>query len=255
MAERKDEEKDNIKPNVVLIAKCDALLKAIDDIHQEIKEHGESVTVFVYAAIAGPLCRLTKIIEPNVGKKIDEIIYVYEHAEENLVVNDKQHGADLLTENGDHIEIKTSVCKKTKGMRANFNWPLPKGNTEEERRKNLLDSIKEKTEGGGLITIAKDINGTVLQKYKISHWFLMGYFSRVPFRTCDVYNMACNQCETCKHFHRLSKMQQYSDLMVKEGLQDLNEEQWDHVFRKTKSDCKGVPEALVKSAQVKNPVL
>ena len=253
MAERNEE--DNNKSNAVLKAKCDALLKSIADVQEIIKEQGELAVASMYAVIAGPLCKLTKTIEPNAGKKIDEIIYAYEHKNQNITVNDKQHGADFIEQNGGHTELKASTCKKKKnGVRANFCWPLPKGKTEEERRTKLLDSVKEKTEGGMWIAVATDGVQRTLQEYKISHEFLMAYFTRVKFKNCNVHNMGCTQCKTCKHFHRLLKMQQYSDMMQKDKLKDLTEEQWTHVFEKTKSDCNGNKVALVNNQENKKPI-
>jgi hypothetical protein len=243
------QQQQQYQPVETLLVKCCTLVSLINDVQKILKSDNERVIPMIYTQLAGPLCKLTKTIEPNAGKKMDEIIYVYEHMNsvtgKNLHVNDKQHGADILDDNGNVMELKVAICK-TKG-KANFNWELPstKSLKEDEKREKLLKSVEEKTKGIGCMLVVKNGVQETLQQYELSHDFMMGYFKRIKFGKSNVHNMGCVKCKTCSHFHRVQKMEMYSNYMKTIENKDLSETQWEHVLSKTKSDCKGTNLELI----------
>lgn len=147
-------------------------------------------------------------------------------ADHGLRVNPHQHGADLLDPAGNHIELKVSICKGPV-KRCNFNWPVPKGATEGERRAKLLNSIAEKVRGGKAILIVRNGIGAELVKYELSSTFLMQYFARITLGTCGNHNMGCVYCVACKTFHRLDKFQAASNAGA------MDEQAWARVMGKT----------------------
>ena len=201
----------------------------------------DEVESFVYDMLSVPLCKLTKIIVPNVQRKIDEIVYA---DEKNMTVCIEEHGADLNDDEGNCHELKVSTCKKSTNYKCNFNWPMPAGKDEETRRKRLLESVIEKTKGntadnlnkiivseietetddvkrpyhgGDFKMISKDARGqVVLNEYSISGIFVYHYFKRLPeFSKSTVYNFGCERCAVCKEYHRLNNMKKYDDKMLR----------------------------------------
>lgn len=170
----------------IAMEKCDTVLKAVMEMQLFITEN-DDVIPLIYAKLAGPVCRLAKTLEPNICKKVDEVIFAYENgiadSASKLTVNSEQHGADLYTPNGGAVELKTAVWTKT-SKRANINWGLPSSKklSESERRKVLLASVKEKTLGGGCECVIKNAHGKVIASYFMTHRFMMGYFKRIPFK-------------------------------------------------------------------------
>ena len=193
-----------------------------------------------------PVCLLAKILHPDVRQKLDEFLFASTHPE--LQVNTHQHGADLIDPITDSAtELKVATCiqnpKPTKQKNGTMKtpkpaiavmWPIPKPNPKnpEERRKKLLKSIKEKTDSGG--AVIRVVNGmqTLLKEYRLSHEFLMGYFERVKLGNSPAHNMGCLMCPSCKSFHRLDKLQAFSNKLPK------TEEEWKKVFEEVASDCK-----------------
>jgi ferredoxin len=207
-------------------------------------EAGQAMAGTLHPSLIGPLCKLLKTLEPNVGKKLDEYIEVYDQKlsgkETTLKVSTSQHGGDLVDEEGNAMELKTSVHKK--GKKVNFNWQIgspvaPAG----KRRTELVKSITGKTKKYGCKLIVKDHKNLTIAEFKLSPEFLIGYFTRVKLGKCGVHNMGCTACGSCGSFHRLEKMVLYDRYMEKHGKTDLCDEQWKDVFSKCVSDCKNTP--------------
>ena len=168
-----------------------------------VNQGGERPDPELVDILGAELCRLVKLLIPNVHQKLDEFIYAQEN---NLKVNEVQHGADLIAKDDGLWELKVSTVKKTTKSRCNFNWPIVKNANADVRRKKLLANIKEKTQGGGAILIAKDSLQKELAEYKLTHDFLMEYFKQLELTDCATHNMGCEQCSVCKGFHRLEKL-------------------------------------------------
>jgi hypothetical protein len=188
----------------------------------------------VRAALTVPLCRLTKMIIPNVHQKIDEHVYAADHPE--YVVNAHQHGADLVAV-GDAThkrELKVSVATVANKHTCNFNWNVPAlGKPLAVRRAELLASVREKTAGGGATFVIRDGLGRELASYTLSDVFLQGYFARIPLgdKTRN-HNLRAARCPSCHAFHRLAKLQKFSDLY-----RELTAAEWASVMGQTLTDC------------------
>lgn len=239
--------------DATLFAKCEALAKLVKEVQVLLSADKTEANMdpLLYNMLAGPLCKLTKTVEPNLGKKVDEIIHVYETPQsatgEEQHVNPVQHGADILDEDGNSMELKVAICKD--GKQANFNWRLPSVSelSEKRRREKLLESVKEKTHGNGCTFVIKNGKQVTLKKYTLSGPFMLGYFARVPYDTSStVHNFACRPCKTCGEFHRVQRMELYSKYMITKGTDTLSEAQWEDVFTRIKSDCNGVPYEIIK---------
>jgi len=203
------------------------LSKAIDEFYAAIQDSGgdDALDPAVLKLVAAPLCKLTKMIIPNVHQKIDEVAYADDHM---LIVCEDQHGADLHDSEGNSFELKVSVCTS----RANFNWNIPAGTTSKNRR-SLLKSVETKTEGGGAIFVVKSKSSKLLAEYKFSSAFLLAYFARVPLGSSKNHNMGCKQCTNCRKFHRLDKLQQNNDLFE----ENPGGVDWNSVFAPTAANC------------------
>lgn len=188
-----------------------------------------------------PLCRLTKIVAPDVRQKLDEHLYAAENAQ--YEVNPNQHGADLIEkETGSRTELKVATCILNPSARRNKNgvyvkptvkasvmWPMPKYDSQGdqvERRRKVLASIKAKTDHGG--AVIRVVNGmqVLLKEYHLSHLFLMGYFERANLGTSTAYNMGGPLCIHCDSFHRLDRLQVYSNKMDLSPDHKLSREDW-----------------------------
>lgn len=126
-----------------------------------------------------------------------------------------QHGADLFGPKGECYETKTSMCT-TRAPTCNFNWPVPKGEDETERRAKLLESVAAKTKGGSAVLRVVDGKAVKIVEYEFSHAYLMGYFARIPLGGSGNHNMGCRRCTECKGFHRLERMKYVDDQVRKE---------------------------------------
>ena len=192
----------------------------------------------IFDVLSVPLCKLTKMVVPDVQRKIDEIVYA---DLKGMKVCEGEHGADLVDVEGNNHELKVSSCKKGTNYKCNFNWPIPAGSNVERRREKLLASIVEKTggnsnenvvrfsrpnascdakrqkeKGGGFEMVAKDARGQdVLNEYSLSGIFVYHYFKRLPkFPTSTTYNFGCERCYKCNEYHRLQRLVRYDERML-----------------------------------------
>lgn len=218
-----------------------ALTKQIKHVHDRLIDEckdGETVDEAACALLQLPVCMLARLVVPNFEKKANEIIYACQN---DLLVNQAQHGADLLTRGANgaksHIEHKKSQCTRSRRY-CNFNWPLPPAHLPaEKRRQKLLLSILEKTggpEGHAILEVVSGL-GKVIASYKLSGAFLYQYFSRVALGKSDVHNMGCARCKTCGGFHRVQRLQHYSQLLDSKG--QLTEAEWSSLFSKCNTHC------------------
>lgn len=185
---------------------CDWIQKSFEDIND--------VPEYVSKNLAYPVARLANIMIPF--QKLSETVYATQN---QMSVNPSQHGHDLVDKNGAHIEHKSSkatrgvvtnknngTTKKKKRRHCNVNWTFPALDlTEEERRERLIDSVEEKTHNGYMIIDIKDSLERPLYEYKLSSKFLKEYFIRI-YRDKAKINLGCDQCDTCKHFHRVKNL-------------------------------------------------
>ena len=177
------------------------------------------------AILAAPLARLTRIIIPHAHQKLDEIVYAADHA---LTVSAKPHGHDL-EDAGAHVELKVSVCPMSSARRrCHFNWPIPVGVTDAERRAKLVASVRDKTRGGYAVLQVRDGLQRVTHEYRLSEAFLVGYFERVPLGKCANHNMGATECRVCKQFHRLLALHEAS----RDGVTD-----WTFLQKPVPSQC------------------
>lgn len=223
---------------------ADLIIKTHKSILNSCVDDDENVSDEIVQILQAPLCLLTKLIVPNVHQKVNEIIYISQQmkTEDTLLLNQQQHGADITllskkTGCSASIEHKRSICKSKTG-RCNFNWPLPSRNLPtDERRKKLLQSIRNKTGGKEGHAILEVVNGLgkPLASYKLSGDFLLGYFSRIALGKCDNHNLGCSRCKKCEDFHRLKKFQWLSNKLEVAGR--LTDDEWRLATGKTDSSC------------------
>jgi len=219
------------KQNLVRLAK--ELETAYQEVRKDARERGlTSPDEEARAILAAPLCRFVKLLVPDAHQKIDEIVFAAEHPE--LAVSSHQHGADLSNAKGENFELKVSICKG-KAQHCNFNWPIPTGANESERRKKLLASVKSKVTGAGgkAVFLVKNGIGDEISRFELSAGFLLAYFGRVKIGSCDKHNFGCARCKVCKKFHRMEKIQEASVQYDK----DPNSVTWNEVFEVTQSQC------------------
>lgn len=208
---------------------AEQIAEKLEQLHVAIDEaEGDEVDQEVRDALAVSICRMAKLLIPDVQRKIDEIVYAYDH---NLEVSSEQHGHDLHDADGNRFELKVSVCKKPT-YSCNINFPVPKG---EDRRDKLLASVRDKMEGGGAIFVVRDGKQKELRKFEFTEAFMLGYFTRLELGKAAVHNLGCKQCRDCKKFHRLEKFQLYSDKLEEDG--ELSDDDWTAVFEKTAIRC------------------
>jgi hypothetical protein len=167
-----------------------------------------------------------------------------------MTVSKNEHGADLVDKDGNSYELKVSSCVKRNGYKCNFNWPIPSGKDEHQRRLKLLTSVIEKTggnsyanferysmyshtdphnnklagteenggRGGGFKMIARDATTQLtLKEYFLSGVFVYHYFKRLPcFPTSTTYNFGCERCSNlkCLEYHRLQRLEDYDKEML-----------------------------------------
>jgi hypothetical protein len=214
-----------------LVQQAARIAKDLDVLYRAVQEAGgESPDQKVVDILAVPLCKIVRLLIPSVHQKIDEIVYAEEH---KLVVQEKQHGADLKGSDGKSIELKTSKCT-VRSPNCNFNWPLAACKNEVERKEKVLKSIKEKTGNGGeAVLIVKDGLDREIAKFRLSGVFLHEYFSRLTLGKSPNYNMGCKRCGTCLKFHRLEKLQAASTLYG----QDPNSVDWGALLKPCPADC------------------
>lgn len=187
----------------------------------------------VVAILAAPLARLAKMVIPDVHAKIDEVIVAADYP--GLAVNANTHGYDLVDAHGNHIEVKTSVCKE-RAPKCNFNWPVPKGTNDAERYAKLRASIQEKVAGGFAWLFIRDGMHRQLYRYELSEAFLLEYFARVPLGISTVHNMGCQRCKSCKHFHRLDRMQHLATKMANAKVA-VTDAEWNELFERIDAHC------------------
>jgi hypothetical protein len=178
-----------------------------------------------------PICRLAKLVVPDIQQKLDEFIIADER---DFTVNSATHGNDAEGSNNELIEIKTSRCKKKDKYKCNFNWPLTNVDarstvkkTKAARHRALLRKIDEKTGNGGYAILRLyDHKGAVIMKdYELSNAFLRGFFSHITFGKCNNFNMGCRRCRTCNEWHRIKTFADISSEMSKDG-RVLTDTEW-----------------------------
>jgi hypothetical protein len=116
----------------------------------------------------------------------------------------------------------------------NWNISTKKKLTPEKRREHVVNGIKEKTKKNGYCIIrVTDGLQRELFTYRLSHKFLVGYFEHVELKG-STHNMGCLQCRDCGDFHRLRKLESWSDHLDLTPIKD-----WKDVFKKVKINCGG----------------
>jgi hypothetical protein len=187
---------------------------------------GEEAACKVRKSLEYELCKLTNIAVPEAPRKMGEIIFVHEEnakiasEEKMLAVYQTEKGADIFyRSSGAKIEHKQSRVKKSNNYKCNINWPFPKHPDVEERRKLMLETVKEKTEGGeAILQMRSATEGDVLfNEYRLSHAFLMAYFEDLSpscFPTTSNMNWGCARCKTCLKYHRLEAMKRADDVLT-----------------------------------------
>ncbi len=147
------------------------------------------------------LCRATLRVVPEVQTKINEIV---RGDEENMTVSKAPQGHDLA--DGEKLYEKTSRVTRLQ-KKCNFNWRIPRADTVEERRARLLDSVEEKTHGGGAVFTITDSMAKVVRKYRLSSEFLLEYFNHTPLTLSrEKYTFGSTFCWKCKECPRLKRI-------------------------------------------------
>jgi hypothetical protein len=229
------EERWSVAKAEQLSVEIESLVSWLWTLKGEEEEEEESVHDAVASRLTVPLCKLTRLLVPNVNQKIDEIVYAAEHG---LEVNQGSKGVDMKDAQGRRIELKVSCVREKAGL-CNVNWPLPPATLgEAERRLQLIASTKEKVGDGGYAQIViKNKTGKDIASIRLDGAFLIEYFSRLPLPTSNNHNMGCTRCKVCKLFHRLEKLQMCSTAFAKAAFK-AEEFDWVSLFAdKVKSQC------------------
>lgn len=172
------------------------------------------------------LCKMTKMIIPNIHQKIGEIIELENIKKVNpdSIISNKQHGVDIIVNKDSHVEIKESIIKASSGYKCNFNWNVPTGTTHDNRT-NLINSVNEKTKNGHARFIIKDHIGKEVKRYEYSNEFLVEYMKRVDINTkTKNINFGCKQCQKCYSFHRLDTLKKFEQELIKKH--DKTDQDW-----------------------------
>jgi hypothetical protein len=197
-----------IPVNVTLLEQAKKLAKELRVFAALVRDApGDEVDPDITATLQAPLCILTQMLIQNAHQKIYEIVLA--DRRKDLTVQPQQHGPDLKNADGACFETKTSVCT-VRSPTCNFNWPVPKGETEEERRRKLLDNVRAKVKGGGAILTINDGKQRLIKEYTFSESFLLEYFSRIKLGSSGNHNMSCRRCKKCAGFHRLDWLEKLS---------------------------------------------
>jgi hypothetical protein len=184
-----------MKSTALLVAALEAFKNEVDELGDD-----EDVPELDRKHLEYAFCKVAKVIVPNIATKVDEIVIAHELKQ--MRVNEDLHGADLTNvETGAHIEIKTSVVKRMKGSKANFNWNI----VNPEDRDAVLRNVREKVGGGGeAIYRILDSKNRVCKEYRLSEAFIIALFQQVPLRkTTTKINMGSTFCWNCKVVERL----------------------------------------------------
>jgi hypothetical protein len=217
------------------MARIKSLADELDAVYRLVAaQPGDEPDARVVRALGVPLCRLVKMLIPDVHQKCDELVYAHDHAP-HLGVEPGQNGADLRdARTGACFEHKKSVVR-ARAVRCNFNWPVSSPCLDKvERRARVLDSIAEKTaNGGGAVLRIVDAMDRELFVYRLDGAFLLEYFRRVPLGKCTVHNMGGARCTTCKRFPRLDKLQAANDTFKR----DPTAVKWPALFAATEHAC------------------
>lgn len=214
------------------------LLDAVEVITKHFADESRPIDPALVKQIGAPLCRLLKMLIPDVQQKMNEHIFVTEHP--LFTISKHQHGHDLSDADGNHYEHKSATLAAPRGGRAaaasaGFNWPVPAGATEDLRRAALLKSIREKVEGGGAYLEVKTKRGVRLHLCTLSDTFLVGYFSRVKIGKSNNHRIGCTRCVDCGRFHKLEKLQAWS---TEADARALTEDEWAQVLAPTRARCR-----------------
>jgi hypothetical protein len=165
-------------------------------------------------------------------QKAGEIVFKKENSDFEVLCGN--HGPDLQDQKGGLWEHKESICRGPKYC-CNFNFPVSGGSSETDRRKKLLESIREKTANGGIIMQVKNVRMELQQEYKIDHELAMEYFSRIRLGDGKVHNMGCQRCRDCKNYHRLDAI---TALQKKKACGDaLTEQDWSKALARQSAHC------------------
>ena len=182
-----------MKTTDLLLAALEAFKTELDTLNEEEDVPEEDRKRLEYA-----FCNVAKAIVPNISTKVDEIVIAHEM--QNMHVNEDLHGADLVSTDGAHIEIKTSVVKRMKGAKANFNWNI----VNPANRDEVLKNVREKVRGGEAIYRIVDSKNRVCKEYHFSEAFILAYFGQVPLKeSTSKINMGSTFCWKCKMVERL----------------------------------------------------
>lgn len=195
------------------------------------------------------LCKLTLLAVPEATTKMAEIVYAEEKKHK---VSEKRNGADLITEDGSKLEHKLSKTVRTTGYKCNVNIPFPKAKTIVERRKKMLESIEEKTEGpsgGMVIEIVTKSTGRTLNEYFLSNLFLTSYFEDLedhnfPGDSVSTINWGCKRCVKCESYHKLNEMRE-----LDERLSKIKTEKKRNKFRRKDEDWRNLIGGKIVKAQ------
>lgn len=222
------------------LEKARALAVFIEDFVREIQDVDDKLVLTeVQKVLGAPSGQLALIAIPMI-EKIHEVVYT--SGKPNLQVCDGRRGADLRdTSNGASIEHKSSRYNPNTGAcNFNFNLPFiahetPGGDSEQARRKKILQSIAKKTKNGGIIFVAVDDKQVVMKEYHLSHTFAMEYFGRIKFKPSSRnHNIHSYLCQDCGEFHRIKKLEDFSRLRETRA---LTESEWGLVLRRTARNC------------------
>jgi hypothetical protein len=216
-----------------LLNKAIKLRELMEDLITDIRAApGSDVNKEVVDALSPSLALLSKIIIKDVHQKAGEVVFKKENAGFEVLAGN--HGADLRDNKGGSWEHKGSIVRGPL-YRCNFNFPVPKGETDAERRKALLDSIQEKTHGGGVVLQVLSARMEVLHEYKFDQEIAKGYFARITLGKCGNHNMGCPRCKDCAGYHRLDALMKLQE--KKSNGKRLTEQDWAVTMKPQATNC------------------
>lgn len=237
------------KQRALLIQKASVLREQIEQLIVDIRAMpGEDVDAAVCADLGPSVALLGKILikgtffQPDLlsldslladlHQKAGEVVFKKENTQFEILP--QNHGADLRDKKGGLWEHKETICRERQ-TKCNFNFPVPKGATEEARREALLKSIRAKTAGGGLMLQIRNGRMEVKHQYILDAEIAEGYFSRITLGKCGNHNLGCARCKDCKEYHRLDALVALQK--KKDRNEKLTKADWAKAMAKCDANC------------------
>lgn len=214
------------KPTPADVARAD-LLRSAQTLEAALRAFMDNARVYMRTAdeeelpdeatktLAPIIAKTASLVVPNLHQKRDEIIYAAENPD--WVVSSKTTGPDLIHKNGEGVrELKTSRALRKEGYHVNFSFAFQPRKPNESREtlvKRISKSFDDKVGPGGF-AVFRIVNATqdLVVEYKLGNEFLKWYATEYDYKPKSrAFNFGCSRCKDCGAWHRLERLQEYSN--------------------------------------------